>query len=91
MRLLPTSFMVVLVTALLVTACGDDKGACQAFCEDTRTKLLQQMPDIEPEDVQCSEPPWTEADTCEACKQILNDLFDITVDDTGEFCRQYFS
>lgn len=60
---------------------------CVQFCITVRPKLIDQMPDVSPEEVNCSEPIWSEATTCEECMSILEERWDVTA--TGPYCSRW--
>lgn len=82
--------LTILTVAMLVSGCGSDKGSCMSLCEEIRPKLIEQLPDVSPEDIQCSEAPWTEAGDCDECLQILIDLFDAAPTDREALCQEHF-
>jgi len=78
----------VLFVAVSVPSCGGN-GGCTSLCLEVKPKLVEQIPDISPEDVKCHEPPWTLAETCDECKAILEDKFDVSM--TGDdICERHF-
>lgn len=86
-----TRYLTILLATLLFTlaSCGG-KGPCTSLCKELRPKLIDQMPDVSPEDVKCSEPPWTEKKNCRDCLQILQDLFDATATGPDPLCLKHF-
>lgn len=80
---------VLLPVSLILASCGGD-GPCTALCKEVRPKLIDQMPDVSPEDVKCEESPWADKHNCDDCLQILEDLFDASVTDPGELCAKHF-
>lgn len=89
MRSIVTWIGLAFMLAVLSAACGGD-GPCPSLCKEVKPKLLEQIPDVTPDDVQCSKAPWTQALTCDACIQILEDRFDVSVTDDGELCSRHF-
>lgn len=82
MRRLLCSVIIVLLSVLALPGCGPDPGkACSNYCADIRDQLIENFPDIAPQDVVCDARPWSTASSCEECKQILNDLFDVSAVD----------
>jgi hypothetical protein len=93
-RIAPILFALSMV---LIASCGSDgndgndgNDACTNLCEEVKPKLIEQMPDISEPDVQCDQDPWASADTCNECKTIFNDLFDVSLTDPGELCARHF-
>jgi hypothetical protein len=80
--------LAVLFLAVTISACGGTSG-CTRLCLDVRQKLIEQMPDIEEEDVQCHEEPWSQVDSCDECEKIFNEKFDVAFTD-GPTCEKYF-
>ena len=81
----------IALSMILMAGCGNDNDdACTKLCEEVKPKLVDQMPDISPADVQCDQDPYASADTCDQCKLIFNDLFDVALTDPGELCARHF-
>lgn len=89
MRSMAFTIALASLLAVLSASCGGD-GPCPSLCKEVKPKLLDQLPDVTPDDVQCSKAPWTKAITCNACIQILEDRYDVSVTDDGELCSRYF-
>jgi hypothetical protein len=88
---MPQLLLVILASSsMCLASCGSDKKGCTGLCEELRPKLIEQMPDVSPEDVRCSEPPWTLKDNCDDCLQILIDLFDASPSEPDDLCRRHF-
>ena len=77
------------VLALGTSSCVG-MGPCESFCEEVKPKLLEQVPNVRDEDVQCSKAPYSKADTCDACMQIFEDAFDVSFTDPQELCVKHF-
>ena len=76
-------------SSLALSACGEDE-SCSELCREVRPKLLDQMPNVSPDDVNCSEAPWTEQKTCEDCIQLFEDLYAVSVTASDELCLKHF-
>ncbi len=89
MNLSKTWMMVLPLVAFFISTCGED-GNCTRLCNEVKPKLIEQLPDVSPEDVQCAEPPWTDANNCDDCLQVMEDLFDTSVTNETEICSKHF-
>jgi len=76
--------------AVLASSCGGGKGPCASLCEEIKPKLVEELPNISPENVLCTKAPWTKADTCGECLDVLADLYDVAVSDESELCSRHF-
>ena len=77
--------LLILVMALLAMSAGCEPG-CSEYCEDIETDLLNlglsDLPD-------CQDAPWSEAESCGECLDILLDL-GVFPDDPDGVCEEYF-
>ena len=80
--------LAILFLAVTISACGGSSG-CTDLCLDVRQKLIDQMPDVKEEDVQCHEAPYTLAKTCAECEAIFADRFDVALTSDAN-CESYF-
>ena len=72
------ALLLTIVAALALPACGEKGFSCPDFCASVRDKLINQMPDIEPEDVDCLDQEFIDAGSdCQACKDIFADRWDV--------------
>lgn len=65
--------------AVALGACGSravGDAPCAQLCEDSRQKLIDSF-GIPPEEVDCSDPAWQQADTCGKCEALFRDRFDV--------------
>lgn len=79
----------VLALAMLaggLFACGG-KSPCERLCEEVKPKLEEQLPQVS---VDCSEPAWDAANTCQECQDVLADKYDVAMTDSGEICTRFF-
>ncbi len=56
---------------------------CVRLCQNVRNKLIDQIPGVSPEDVDCAAPLWRNVGSCEDCFAILSDNFDVSATDTS--------
>jgi len=69
----------VIALALALPGCegravGD--GPCVRACEEIRDKLIDNF-GIPPDKVDCSDPVWLEADTCDKCERLIGQLYQV--------------
>ena len=79
----------ILAAALLVgglLACGG-RSPCERLCEEVKPKIEEQINNVT---VDCTDPAWDSADTCEECQDVLADLYDVAITDPGDICSRFF-
>ena len=79
----------ILAVALLsggLVACGG-QSPCERLCEEVAPKIEQ---NITGATVDCSDPVWAAAGTCEECQEVLADLYDVALTDPAEKCAGFF-
>jgi hypothetical protein len=75
--------LLVFLAAFTLQGCGGDDFSCPEFCASVRDKILDQMPDITPEDINCLDPEFVNAgNDCEACMEIFAERWDISITDS---------
>lgn len=86
--------LALLCAAATATACSPDTTGqpeaadppCVRFCKDARDKLINNF-GVPPEQIDCSERKWVEADTCSKCDEIVRR--DYRAQPT-ELCQTYY-